>query len=287
MLFPGQGSQVAGMRDAVERHCPHLLEQAIAELGEDPYEHLSEGTHNLQPAVYCASVAGWRRLEDAEPEICAPPALRFVAGHSLGEVAALVAAGALDEAEGLRLVILRGRLMRRAAQEGGAGGMLAMSGGAEFAVPLAERLGLTLANDNARDQVVLSGPADALDQARREARAAGCKALKLPIEGAFHSPAMTSVTDAFARGLRQFRFDAPRVPVISCVTAEPFDDPRRRLVESLVRGVRWRDVLALMRDGGVVRFVEAGPGKVLCGLVRRNLEGATAETVDDLEAVGA
>src|SRR3954467_14837800 len=176
ILFPGQGSQMPGMRDLVAQHAPELLER----LGDEPFERVGESTRFAQPAIFCASLAGWYAL-DAEPPLA-------MAGHSLGELTALVAAGALDPFDGLELVVLRGRLM----DEAGGGTMLALLGAEiEQAEALATAHGVTVANDNAPGQVVLSGPAEALDAAARAARDDGLRALELGVAGAFHSPAMT------------------------------------------------------------------------------------------------
>ena len=119
MLFPGQGSQTADMRDQVERHRPDLLELAQSEVSEDLFERAGDGTRWAQPAIFCAALAGYEVLKDRyEPDL--------MAGHSLGEISALVAAGALDAGDGLRLVAARGRLMQEAAEETGDGGMLAV-----------------------------------------------------------------------------------------------------------------------------------------------------------------
>src|SRR3954454_21500261 len=147
ILFPGQGSQAPGMRDLVAQHAPELLER----LGDESFDRVGESTRFAQPAIFCASLAGWRAV-DAEP--------LAMAGHSLGELTALVAAGALDPFDGLQLVVLRGRLMADA----GGGTMLALLGAEpEQADALAAAHGVTVANDNAPGQLVLSGPTAAVD----------------------------------------------------------------------------------------------------------------------------
>ncbi len=267
------------MRESVERQCPELLELAVREVGDDLFVRLAEGTRFAQPALFCASLAGWWRLDVPAPD--------YLAGHSLGELAALVAGGSLSAADGLRLVALRGRLMHEAAERAQGGhGKLALLGGE--ARRLAERLvaahALTLANDNSPDQVVLSGAGDALDGAAAAAEEAQLRTVRLPVVGAFHSPSMASAVPEFAEGLARVRVDPPRVPVISCVTARPFDDVRRRLAEGLTHPVRWRETLLALHERGARRFVETGPGKVLTGLVRRTLPDVDAVTADRLEA---
>jgi malonyl CoA-acyl carrier protein transacylase len=281
VLFPGQGSQTDDMREHVERLRPDLLELAEAELGADPFARVAEGTHFAQPAIYCASLAGWARVaEDLEPD--------YAAGHSLGEVAALVAAEALDAADGLRLVIVRGRLMQEAGERTAGGGMLAILSGAQAAAgPLAERHGLVVANDNAPEQVVLSGDVAAIDGALAEAKGQRLRATKLPVTGAFHSPAMAYARPELEAALACVEWSAPRFPVLSGVTAAPFDDPAARLLDALTSPVRWREVLLALAERGVTRTVETGPGKVLTGLVRRTLADVEAVGVDSLEAARA
>jgi [acyl-carrier-protein] S-malonyltransferase len=271
ILFPGQGSQAAGMREQVERWRPDLILLARAAVGADPFERADEGTRFAQPAIFCAALAGWRRLrDDFEPEL--------MAGHSLGEITALVAAGAMDAEDGLNLVAARGSLMQDAADSAGGGGMLAVraSDREELADAIADT-GVTLANDNSPEQVVLSGPDDALERAERELRDRGVRAKRLPVAGAFHSPAMESAVPDFRERLGEIELRAPSVPVLSCVTAEPFDDVRERLAQALTRPVRWLDVMRELHARGATRFVETGPGKVLTGLVRRSLDGVDAD----------
>jgi [acyl-carrier-protein] S-malonyltransferase len=279
LLFPGQGSQTAEMREHVERVCPHLLEQAIDELGVDPFEHVDDGTAFAQPALYCASLAGWTAADR--------PSAAFMAGHSLGELAALVAAGSLDESDGLSLAVIRGRVMQDAAERGPRGGMLAALGDGEQALAVANRVGLTVANDNAPGQLVLSGPRDALNAARGELKAAGVRTIPLRVQGAFHSPAMEAAVPEFRAALAEVEVDEPRVPVVSSTTARPFDDIRARLADALVRPVRWREALIALHEAGVRRFVETGPGTVLTGLVSRTLDAVDARAVDVPEAAGA
>ena len=276
LLFPGQGSQTKDMRKPVEQACPQLLDQVVDELGTDPFDHVEEGTSFAQPALYCASLAGWTAA--------GRPTAAFMAGHSLGELAALVAAGSLSEADGLSLAVIRGRVMQAAAESGPRGGMLAALGDSDRALAVAQRLRLTVANDNAPGQLVLSGPDDALGQAKAELKAAGLRTIPLSVHGAFHSPAMASAVPAFRAALAEVDVTEPRVPVLSSTTARPFDDIRRRLAEALVRPVRWRQALIALHEAGVGRFVETGPGNVLTGLVRRTLGAVHATTVPVPEA---
>ncbi len=266
LLFPGQGSQTPEMRDQVAATRPDLLELAIEVVGEDPFLRVDDGTAFAQPAIYCASIAGWSAL--------GRPSAEFTAGHSLGEIGALVAAGVLNERAGLELVTLRGRLMQQCGETEGDGGMIALVGAdaAERADEVAAPHGLSIANDNSPQQVVLSGPREVLDAAGQTARELGLRAIILPVTGAFHSPMMAPAVPEFERALAQTAIAVGAESVISAVTAEPFDDVRARLAQALTGPVRWREVLLALRDRGVTRFVEVGPGKVLTGLAKRTLK---------------
>jgi [acyl-carrier-protein] S-malonyltransferase len=276
ILFPGQGSQTAGMAAVTAAQRPDLLEQARGELGLDPFERIGEGTHLAQPAIYCASLAHWKQAGS--------PRGAMLAGHSLGELAALVAGGALDAATGLRLAVVRGRLMEDAA-EATPGGMIAVLGGEDEAVrALAAAHGLTVANENAPGQVVLSGAAEALGEARRQARADGLKAIRLPVAGAFHSPLMAGAASAFETALAEVEFADPELPVFSSTAAAPFADARVGLAAALTEPVLWQATLKEMRAAGAEAFLETGPGDVLTGLVRRTLDGVEARSLAEQEA---
>lgn len=284
LLFPGQGSQTTDMRDTVERAWPELLELAADAVGDDPFARVDEGTRFAQPAILCAALAGWVRLGRPDADL--------YAGHSLGEIGALAAAGALDAEDAVRLVALRGRLMQEAAERTPGEGMLALLGrgggaSAAAAAEIAADHGLTLANDNAPGQVVLAGPGDALSAAAAHAEASGLRAMRLPVRGAFHSSSMTPAVPEFLGALERVEFREPRAPVFSCVTAQPFDDPRRRLAEALDHGVRWRETLVALHGRGARRFVETGPGRVLTGLVRRTLADVEAIAGERLEPAHA
>ncbi len=255
------------MRDTVAEQRPDLLERARLLLGCDPFEHVDEGTHFAQPAIFCASLAGW--------EAIGHPLGDYMAGHSLGELGALVAAEALDEQDGLELVALRGRLMHEAGEREGGGGMLALlgRGAADHAHELAQAHGLAVANDNAPEQVVLSGARAAIPAATEAAEALGIRAKPLAVTGAFHSPMMAPAVPEFRAALDGVDIGAPTVPVLSAVTAAPFDDVRARLAEALTMPVRWRETVLALDGLGVEEFVEVGPGKVLTGLVKRTLRG--------------
>ena len=255
------------MGETVEAQAPDLYRQAVDALGADPFEQIKEGTAFQQPALYLAAIAGWRAAGE--------PSADFIAGHSLGELAAAAAAGAISVEDGLALAVARGRSMQDAA-EGETGGMLAVLGDLEGAGALAASLGLTVANDNAPGQVVLSGPRDEIDAARPKFKQAGLKAIRLPIDGAFHSPAMRAAIPGFRDALEAVEVHEPETVLFSSITAQPFDDLREGLLAALTRPVRWRETVIELNQRGVVRFYESGPGEVLCGLVRRTLDGVEA-----------
>ncbi len=255
------------MRHVVEAARPDLLQLACDLVGSDPFERVSDGTRYAQPAIYSAALAGWERLGRHDAD--------WAAGHSLGELAALAAAGALDHHDGLRLAVRRGELMQDAAERGG-GGMIALLGDRDAALELATAHDLTVANDNAPEQLVVAGPEESLDAGRRAARAAGLRALRLPVAGAFHSPAMEPAVAGFREELASVSFREPRIPVISCASARSFTSPRAELAEALVRPVRWRQTLRALREEGVERFIETGPGDVLTKLVARNARAPEA-----------
>ena len=266
LLFPGQGSQTPEMREQVARVRPDLLKLAIEVVGDDPFLRVDDGTAYAQPAIFCASIAGWCQM--------GRPTYEFTAGHSMGELGALVAAGVLSERSGLELVALRGRLMQQAGETAGDGGMIAV-GGAEAAAraeEVAAPHGLSVANDNSPQQVVLSGPRAVLPAAEATARELGLRAKILPVTGAFHSPMMASAVPDFERALDRVELGPANSTVISAVTAEPFEDVRAQLVQALTRPVRWRELLLALNERGVTRFVEVGPGKVLTGLAKRTLK---------------
>jgi [acyl-carrier-protein] S-malonyltransferase len=277
ILFPGQGVGDASSRELVADLRPDLLDLATELVGEDPFEHMSEGTAYAQPAVYCASIAGNERLGHPEAE--------YFAGHSLGEVGALAAAGAIDDADGLRIVVARGRVMDDVARAGEPGGMLAVGSARDQAEALADEHGLTLANENSPQQFVLSGPLARIEDAEVAAKGSGVRAKKLAVAGAFHTEAMSSGVDAFRAELDEIDFHVPNAPVVSSTSADFFaNDPRDALAASLVNPIRWTAVLAKLDELGVTRYLDVGPGKVLAGLVRRTLADSDVEIVSNRES---
>ena len=266
ILFPGQGSQTPDMRETVSDARPDLLPLVEQIVGEDPFARAEEGTRFAQPAIFCASLAGWQQLGRPDGDM--------MAGHSLGELAALVAAGCLTERDGLELVALRGKLMQESGERAGDGGMIALlgAGAADHAAELAEGHGLAVANDNSPQQVVLSGDRGAFADASAAAKELGLRPMELPVTGAFHSPMMAEAVPEFEAALARVEVATPRVTVLSAVTAAPFEDVRAQLAQALTMPVRWRETLLAMRERGGERFVEVGPGRVLTGLVKRTLK---------------
>jgi malonyl CoA-acyl carrier protein transacylase len=272
LLFPGQGSHAEGMEDPYRGH--PLMERGLELLGYDPFDRLLEGTRYQQPALFLCSVAAWDTWRAEPPEDDAGEAIA-AAGHSLGEYAALVAAGALEFDDAVKLVDERADAMAQAGEQR-SGGMIAFLGGESRDVrALADRLGLVIANDNAPGQLVLSGAVDALEAAEEVARdETGARARRLDVTGAFHSPLMEPAADRLRAALERTPVHPMQIPVYSNGSAAPFGDVRSELAENLLRPVRWRETLLALRAAGVERFVELGPGAVLTGLVKRTLAAA-------------
>jgi [acyl-carrier-protein] S-malonyltransferase len=277
ILFPGQGVGDASSRELVADLRPDLLDLATELVGEDPFERMSEGTAFAQPAVYCASIAGYERLGHPEAE--------YFAGHSLGEVGALAAAGAIDDTDGLRIVVARGRVMEDVARAGEPGGMLAVGSDRDRAAELATEHGLTLANENSPQQFVLSGPLAQIEDAETAAKGSGIRAKKLAVAGAFHTESMSAGVEAFRGELDEVDFSSPTAPVVSSTSADFFGgDVRDALARSLVSPIRWTAVLGKLEQLGVRRYLDVGPGKVLAGLVKRTLADPEIEIVINRES---
>jgi [acyl-carrier-protein] S-malonyltransferase len=280
ILFPGQGvgDPSAGAFVRAERPDLHALACELA--GDDPFERIADGTRFAQPAIYCASVASFDRLGR-------PDAFAY-AGHSLGEIAALAAAGAVNDLDGLRIADERGRLMGAAAAECDPGGMLAVGGERAQALELADRNGLALANENSPGQFVLSGPDPALERARAGAKELGLRAKRLAVAGAFHSSSMRPAIEPFRRRLSEIEFRPIETPVISGATASAFTpEPAEQLIASLTNPVRWVEVIRGLEADGVHRYLDVGPGRVLAKLIPRIVDGAEVETADQGEPARA
>ncbi|MEY2515150.1 MAG: [acyl-carrier-protein] S-malonyltransferase [bacterium] len=243
-----------------------LLQRGIELLGFDPFERLADGTRSHQPALFLCSICQWASSDRATP--------LAAAGHSLGEYAALTAAGAIEFDDAIALVKARADAMSEAAARQ-PGGMVAMLGGErDDVLALADELGLSLANDNAPGQIVLSGAMAKIDEAVDKAPDANLRARKLDVGGAFHSPLMAPAADALKAALDATQIKEPAFPVLSNGSTEPFVDIRTELAENLLQPVRWREILFAMHDMGATDYVECGPGAVLRGLVKRTLRAA-------------
>lgn len=270
------------MREVVDAFGPELGELVLAEVGADAFELADQSTAYAQPAIVCASLAGWAAA--------GRPASEFLAGHSLGELTALAAAGAIEPADAVRLAVRRGRLMSEAA-EASPGAMVALLGDAAEARAAAHESGVEIANDNGPTQLVAAGPPEAVDAAVRNAKARGVRAIKLAVSGAFHTEAMAPAVEPYRDALEQVAIETPTAPVYSSATSEPFGTRapgiRDQLAAALVQPVRWRETVDSLHALGVRRFVEAGPGKALTRMVRRSHPDAEASLLGSEETVRA
>jgi [acyl-carrier-protein] S-malonyltransferase len=306
-VFPGQGSQAVGMGKALAETFPVArrifdeVDEALADklssvMWEGPAEAITL-TENAQPALVAVSLAAMRVLE-TEAGVDLARDAKFVAGHSVGEYAALAAAGSLSIGDAVRLVRIRGRAMQRAVPVG-MGAMAALLGvdfaqAAAIAAEAAQGELVQAANDNGGGQVVVSGHKTAVERAVEIAKAKGVRrAMLLPVSAPFHSALMQPAAEVMADALAKVTIKPPVVPLVANVTAEPVTDPgqiMRGLVEQVTGTVRWRESVAFMASAGVNAFYEVGSGKVLSGLVKRIAEGANGVpigTPDDVAAYKA
>lgn len=300
-LFPGQGSQTVGMGASLMAACSvarQTVEQVDAALGGGLLSIMTEGsddelklTRNTQPALMATAVATVRSLENAMGKSIDQMA-DYVAGHSLGEYSAMTAVHVFDIDIAAKLLRHRGDAMQ-AAVPAGEGAMAALLGVDIEQVEqiLASIDGLVeIANDNSVGQVVISGAADAVNQAITAAKDAGVRrAMLLPVSAPFHCGLMAPAADAMAEILAETTLHIPALPVVTNVNAKPEDDPsilRDLLVRQVTGRVRWRESLISMAEQGVTRFIELGTGKVLTGLVKRTLpdvEAFNIDTADDMD----
>jgi [acyl-carrier-protein] S-malonyltransferase len=298
LLFSPQGSQTVGMgRQLAERSAAAraAFEEADAVLGwsvsatcwDGPQDRLDD-TRQTQPCLLATSVAAFRALRERvelEPLV--------VAGHSVGEYAALVAAGVLDFAASLRLVSTRARLMSAVDAAGGMAAVLGLERAAvqEVVAGVGRPTELVVANDNAPGQVVISGRSDALEAAEPAMRAAGARrVVRLPVSGAFHSPLMTDVADGLAAAFEGEVWHDARVPMISNVTAEPLTDAgriRALLAEQVRSPVEWVRCVERMVADGVDLAVECGPGAALVGMLRRIAPAVRTAAISDVASLDA
>jgi [acyl-carrier-protein] S-malonyltransferase len=287
--FPGQGSQKVGMgREAAEQSAAakrvfdtvdNALGFELSEIILNGPEHELVPTSIQQPAILTASIAIFTALHEAGKL----PAPICVAGHSLGEYSALVAADSLDLADAARLVRRRGQLM----EEHGLGGMVAVIGlDNESLVEIAQQTGVEVANFNAPGQTTLSGRTENLEKTSELAKEAGARrVLPLPVNGAFHSSLMQPVADALWEDLQQVEMRAPSVPMLANIDARPLTDPddlRTELRDHITASVQWIRIIEQAAEMGVDTFNEVGPGKVLSGLAPRIVKGVSTVTADSL-----
>ena len=303
-VFPGQGSQAVGMGKALAETFPvarRVFDEVDEALGDKLSAVMWEGpaeaitlTENAQPALVAVSLAAMRVLE-SEAGVDLKRDAKFVAGHSVGEYAALAAAGSLSIADAVRLVRTRGRAMQRAVPVG-MGAMAALLGvdfeqAAAIAAEAAQGELVQAANDNGGGQVVVSGHKTAVERAVEVAKAKGVRrAMLLPVSAPFHSALMQPAAEVMAEALAKVTIKPPVVPLIANVTAGPVTDPAqilRGLVEQVTGTVRWRELVAFMASAGVTNFYEVGSGKVLAGLVKRIAEGATGVSIGTPDDVAA
>jgi len=295
LIFPGQGAQYVGMGVDLAQADPAaaaLLRQADAILGLPLSTIIAEGpeaeltrTDISQPAILVVSLMAQAVLE---AKLGAAPAFAATAGLSLGEYTALVAAGALDFADAVRLVRLRGQAMQAAAEQVQSG-MVALIGADEASAQklcdlAAEGEVLQVANLNATGQVVISGTAAACARAVTRAKDVGLrKAIPLAVAGAFHSALMAPAADRLRAAILSVRLRDPRVPVYSNVHAQPVTRAAEipdLLVAQLTKPVRWAQSVVAMQQAGISEFWELGPGKTLGGMISRTIQGAQLKNLD-------
>ena len=307
LVFPGQGSQRVSMGADLSEHSGRaasifaLLDEisgrSIADFCWNGPEETLRSTDVAQPALVatevallCAMIHGMPNPDQDLPSALIEMGVRAVAGHSLGEYSACVAAGALEVRDALSLAVLRGQLMANAP----AGTMIAVLGmdlDAVEDVCQASAGIVVVANDNAPGQVVLSGETSAIEAASFTLRERGAKrVLPLKVSGAFHSPLMAPAAAVFARALEKVDIRAPRIPLIGNVSALPLHsagDVQEELRAQITSTVRWRASMLYLESMGVREIIEVGPGDVLAGLARRTVQNIPVLSIGTWAAIEA
>ena len=283
-VFPGQGSQTVGMGIDLQEiptaqeklaSAEEILGWSILEICQGDEATLAR-TLYTQPCLYVVESI----LADLLAEKIAAPDL--VAGHSLGEYVALYAAGVFDFASGLKLVKKRAELMEEAA--GGKMAALMKFNRSQLTTALDNTQDVVLANDNSEGQVVISGTPEAVESVLNEVKAK--RAVSLNVSGAFHSPLMESAAEQFRNVLDSVDFNSAKIPVISNVDPVPTTNPqelKQRLARQMTSSVRWREIMLQLSQEEVTNVIEVGPGKVLCGLIKRTCREIKLEAIGTAE----
>lgn len=295
-VFPGQGSQQVGMgRDLYNAftQAREVFEEADDALGiplsrlcfEGPEEELAQ-TVNAQPAILTASIACLKAAASVAGGLICPA---FMAGHSLGEYTALIAAQVLDFREAVRLTRQRGRLMQEAGERA-PGGMAALIGLDELSVEeICQETGAQVCNLNSPTQIVIGGSRETLVRAMDLARAMGARHITpLKVSGAFHSSLMQPAAEGMAQAISQLDFRDPSVPIVVNSTAQPVTtaaEIKQELLQQLSSCVQWQKSVEYMVGAGVSTFIEIGPGQVLNGLIKRINQEAQILNIEDISSI--